>query len=414
LNLFLRDITQLVTVSAKGGLAKTGAAMNDPGIIPDAGVLVCDGKIAWIGPMAEWSGEIPDDMETRDARGKVVIPGFVDSHTHALFAGSREHEFEMRAAGATYQQIADQGGGILSTIKNVRSADKRQLKKQTLKHLLGMLRHGTTTVEIKSGYGLDFESEIRMLEAINELKQEELISITPTFLGAHAVPPEFHGRADEYVREVTDNLIPYVGRRKLASYCDVFCEKGYFDLEQTARVLEAAERAGMKLKVHADELTPLGGAELAGRMKAVSADHLEHVTSEGIAALRDGGVVATVLPGVSFFLNHRYAPARQMIDAGVIVAIASDFNPGSCMSYSMPMMMTIAVTHMGMTPAEALTACTLNAAAALECSSTVGSIEVGKQADLLLAEVPDYRHLSYHFGMNHISATIKNGTLLEL
>jgi imidazolonepropionase len=414
LNLFLRNITQLVTVSAHGSPVKTGAAMNDPGVIPDAGLLVRDGRIAWVGPMSGWSGGVPEDMEVRDVEGKVVIPGFVDSHTHALFAGTREDEFEMRAAGATYQEIADHGGGILSTIRSVRAADKKQLKKQTVKPLLGMLRHGTTTVEIKSGYGLDFETEIRMLEAINELKQEELVSIVPTFLGAHAVPPEFRGRTDDYVAEVTGNLIPYVGRRGLASYCDVFCEKGYFDLDQTAKILEAASRAGMKLKVHAEELTPLGGAVLAGRMGAASADHLEHITADGMAALRDGGVVATVLPGVSFFLNHRYAPAREMIDAGLVVAIASDFNPGSCMSYSMPLMMTIAVTHMGLTPAEALAACTLNAAAALGCSSSVGSIEVGKQADLLVADVPDYRHLSYHFGTNHISATIKNGTLLEL
>jgi imidazolonepropionase len=413
-NLFLRNIAQLVTVASGGQRVKTGTSMNDPGIIADAGLLVRDGKIAWVGPMHEWAGQLPRDMETRDAEGKVVLPGFVDSHTHALFAGSREHEFEMRSAGATYQQIAEQGGGILSTISRVRSADKRLLKKQALKHLLGMLRHGTTTVEIKSGYGLDFDTEIRMLEAINELKQEELITIVPTFLGAHAVPPEFRGRTDDYVREITDNVIPYVARKKLAAYCDVFCEKGYFDVEQSRRVLEAGERAGMRLKLHAEELTPLGGAELAGHMRAASADHLEHVTPEGIAALRDGGVVATLLPGVSFFLNHRYAPARQLIDAGVPVAIATDFNPGSCMSYSMPLMMTIAVTHMGMAPAEALTACTLNAAAALDCSDTVGSIEVGKQADLLVADVPDYRHLAYHFGINHVSATIKNGTLLEL
>jgi imidazolonepropionase len=412
-DIFLRNITQLVTVASRGDRVKTGSGMSDLGIIPDAGVLVRGGKISWVGPMAEWKGGLPPEVESKDCGGKVVIPGFVDSHTHAMFLGDRAGEFSMRAGGVSYQQIAARGGGIAGTISHVRAADKRALKKQTVRHLLGMMRHGTTTVEIKTGYGLDFATEIRMLEAINELKQEELITVVPTFLGAHAVPPEFRGRTDDYVREVTENMIPYVAKKKLAAYCDVFCEQGYFDVVQSGRILDAAIGAGMRTKVHAEELSPLGGAELAGRVHAVSADHLEHITPEGIRALRDGHVVATVLPGVSFFLNHRYAPARQLVDGDVAVAIASDFNPGSCMSYSMPMMMTIAVTHMGMSPEEALTACTLNAAAALDLSASVGSIEPGKQADLVIADVPDYRFLSYHFGVNHVSATIKNGTLLE-
>lgn len=387
--------------------------MCDVGIVTNAAVLCEDGVIAWVGPMSEWNRRLPEHMSEIDAAGKVVLPGFVDSHTHMMFAGDRAHEFALRARGATYQQIAEAGGGILSTIRHVRAASKKDLKKNTRRYLSAMMQHGTTTVEIKSGYGLDVDSEIKMLEAINELKDEEVITVVPTFIGAHAYPPEFKENKQAYVDLVVEKMIPYVGRKQLATFCDVFCETGYFEPAESERILREARTWGMKLKVHADELTPLGGAELAARLGAVSADHLERVSDAGIAALRDAGVVATLLPGVSFFLNHGYAPARKLIDAGVAVAIASDFNPGSCMSFSMPMMMTIACTQMRMTPEEALVACTLNAAAALDMSDSIGSIEVGKKADLLIADVPDYRFLAYHFGVNHITTTIKNGTILE-
>jgi imidazolonepropionase len=240
-----------------------------------------------------------------------------------------------------------------------------------------------------------------------------MMTVVPTFIGAHAIPPEFRARPAEYTDLVTQKMIPYVGKKRLAAFCDVFCEEGYFGLEESERILREGKRWGLEAKIHAEELTPLGGAQLAAKLGAVSADHLEHVSPEGISALRDAGVVAVLLPGVSFFLNHGYAPARALIDAGVAVAIASDFNPGSCMSFSMPLMMTIACTHMRMTPEEALTATTLNGAAALGVSESCGSIEVGKSADLIVAEVPDYRHLAYHFGSNLIRKTIKNGTLLE-
>jgi len=413
LNLFLKNISQLVTVAARGKTAKTGPEMRDLGILNDAGVLCREGRIAWVGPMREWRETLgPDDGEL-DAAGMVVLPGFVDSHTHMMFAGSREKEFALRAEGATYRQIAEQGGGILSTIGHVRAAQKKALKRQTVGYMNEMLRAGTTTVEIKSGYGLDMDTEVRMLEAINELVVEELMGVVPTFLGAHAVPPEFAGRTGEYVALLLETVLPYVGRKKLARFCDVFCEKGFFEIAEAERILSAARSLGMELKVHADELTPLGGAELAARMGAVSADHLEHVSPGGIAAMRQAGVVAGLLPGVSFFLNHGYAPARALIDAGVAVALASDFNPGSCMSYSMPMMMTIACTQMRMTPEEALCAATLNGAAALGLAREIGSIEAGKRADLLVAHVPDFRFLAYHFGANHIRTTVKNGTILE-
>jgi imidazolonepropionase len=413
MDLFIRNIGQLATVAARGARWKIGDAMRDLGLISDAGVLCREGRIAWVGPMSEWSGALPGDVPEIDAGGRVVLPGFVDSHTHLLFAGDRAHEFGLRSEGATYQQIAEQGGGILHTVQSVRAATKRELKRSASRVCTELLRHGTTTVEAKTGYGLTMEAEVKMLEALNELKAEELITLCPTFLGAHAVPPEFRGRSGEYVDLVCSTMIPYAGRKRLAAFCDVFCEAGYFGLEDAERILLAGREHGLLPKVHADELTPLGGAELAARVGAVSADHLERVSERGIAALADGGVVAGLLPGVSFFLGHGYAPARALIDSGVPVAIASDFNPGSCMSYSMPMMMTIACTQMHMTPEEALVAATLNGAAALGLSSQLGSVEVGKQADLLIADIPDHRHLAYHFGVNHIRTTIKNGTILE-
>ena len=414
MNLFLANISQLVTIAASGAPVKTGSAMGDIGLVPDAGVLCLDGKIAWTGRMSDGPPAMPDGIATLDATGRVVLPGFVDSHTHMVFAGHRAHEFAMRSRGATYQEIAEAGGGILGTITHVRAATRKDLKRPAARIMTAMMAGGTTTVEVKSGYGLTLESELRMLEAIAELEREEMMTVVSTFLGAHAVPPEFKGRTPEYVREVVERMIPAVGARRLATFCDVFCERGYFDAGQSEEILREGVRHGMAPKVHADELSACGGAELAARIRAVSADHLEHVQPAGIAALREAGVVATLLPGVSFFLRHGYAPARALIDGGVPVALASDFNPGSCMSFSMPLMMTIACTQMGMSPEEALTASTLNAAAALNLSSTLGSIEAGKQADLLVADVPDYRFLAYHFGTNHVSTVVKNGTILEL
>ncbi|MFN0157461.1 MAG: imidazolonepropionase [Bacteroidota bacterium] len=413
MKLFIKNISQLVTVASGGKRVKTGRAMSDLGIIRNAGVLCLNGKIAWVGEMNAFTEPLSEDTPEIDAAGKVVFPGFVDSHTHMMFAGNRAHEFALRAQGATYQQIAEQGGGILNTLSHVRAASKKELKRSTARYMTDMMKHGTTTVEIKSGYGLSMDSEIKMLEAINELKTEEMMTVVPTFIGAHAVPPEYKQNKAEYVRLVIEEMIPYVGRKKLATFADVFCEKGYFEIEDSERILNAAKQQGMGVKVHAEELTSLGGAQLAARVGAASADHLEHVTPEGIAALRDTGVVATLLPGVSFFLSHGYAPARSLIDGDVPVAIASDFNPGSCMSFSMPLMMTIACTQMKMTPEEAITASTLNAAAALDMSTSVGSIEVGKNADMVIAHIPDYTFLAYHFGMNHINTVVKNGTILE-
>ncbi len=415
MKLVLINIRQLVTVAANGSPVKRGAAMRELHVIDRAAVIVEGDTISWIGRMEELSmGSIGGETEVLDCMDRVVMPGFVDAHTHALFAGSRAHEFARRSAGATYREIAAEGGGILSTVTAVRDTPKKDLKKFARRHLNNMLRQGTTTVEIKSGYGLSPPAEVKMMEAISELREEEVITVIPTFLGAHAIPPEFYEDRAGYIGEIVNKMIPYIGSRKLAEFCDVFCEEGYFSVDESRKILMNGQLNGLQPKLHADELSPSGGSELAAELKACSADHLEHISDAGIQALSYGGTVAVLLPGVSFFLNHPHAPARQLIDAGVPVAIASDFNPGSCMSYAMPLMMTIACAQMHLTPEEAITASTLNAAAALSRSHEIGSIEVGKKADLLLLGLSDYQHLPYHFGENHVEKVVKNGVVLEL
>ncbi len=414
MKLALINIDQLVTVASNGNRVKTGADMRNLGIIENAAVLVEESDIIWVGRMEELPTSGLNDADVVDCKDTIVLPGFVDSHTHLVFAGSREDEFAMRSAGATYQEIAERGGGILSTVRNLRQANKKDLKKYARRWMNGMMKHGTTMVEIKTGYGLDMDNEIKMFEVINDLEKEDMMTVVSTFLGAHAIPPEYKENKNAYIRLIIDKMMPYIAQRNLAEFFDVFCERGYFDLTETEELLTFAKQSGFKLKLHAEELTPLGGAELAARMNAVSVDHLEHISTSGILALADSQTVATVLPGVSFFLNHKYAPARALIDAGVPVAIATDFNPGSCMSYSMPLMMTIACTHAHMTPEEAIVASTLNAAAALNRSHEYGSIEVGKKADMTIFNIPNYKFLAYHFGENHVDRVIKHGVLLEV
>jgi len=413
MNLLIQNIRQLVTCAAYGRTANVGPAMRNLGVIENATVLVNEGKIRWVGPAAEFNESVADDLEKIDASAFVALPGFVDSHTHCVYAGSRENEFGMRAEGKSYQEIADAGGGILSTVRATRSATRKELKKSGARHLDAMLQHGTTTVEIKSGYGLSEDAEIRMMEAIGDLAQEHLMSVVPTFLPAHAIPPEYRDDPEAYIALIIDRMLPYIAKRKMAEYFDVFCERGYFSVDQTRRLLTAARQHGLKLKLHADELAAIGASHLAAEMRVTSADHLEHIDNDGIRLLKEAGTVGVLLPGVSFFLGHAYAPARTLIDAGVTVAIASDLNPGSCMSFSMPLMMTIACTQMKMTPEEAITASTINAAAAVDRSHVIGSIEVGKDADIILYDVPNYQTIPYFFGTNHVAKVIKHGTLLE-
>jgi imidazolonepropionase len=413
MNLLIKNIKQLVTVSAAGKRFKAGPEMNDLGIVENATVLIENGRISWTGRTSDFEQTVPDSIDTLDAEGLVALPGFVDSHTHALFAGTRENEFALRSAGKSYTEIASAGGGILSTVAAVRAATKKELKKNARKHLDGMLRSGTTTVEIKSGYGLNEPDEIKMMDAINELADEQLIGIAATFLGAHAVPPEYTENTGEYVQLICSRILPYLARRKALQFCDVFCDNGFFSVDQARTILEAARTLGISIKMHADQLSQIGASVLAAELGAVSADHLEKIDDAGIAALQRAGTIATVLPGVSFFLNEEYSPARKIIGAGVPLAIASDFNPGSNMSFSMPLMMTIACTQMRLTPEEAITAATLNGAAALNMSGQTGSIEPGKQADIIFYDVPNYRSIVYHYGTNFAAHIVKHGTLLD-
>jgi imidazolonepropionase len=413
MNLLIKNIKQLVTVHSNGKLCKSGKDMRDVGVIEHATVLIQDGIFSWIGPSTEFTQTVNENIDVIDASDVVALPGFVDSHTHLLFAGSRENEFALRVEGKTYQEIAVAGGGILSTVHATRATSRKDLRKIARRNLEIMLSEGTTTVEIKSGYGLSEESEIKILEAINGLVEESLIEIVPTFLGAHAVPPEFTETPERYVDLICERLLPYITQKKLAKFCDAFCEEGYFSVEQCRRIFRTARALDIGIKIHADQLSQIGASRLAAECRAVSADHLEHIDDDGIAALKHSGTLATVLPGVSFFLNYAYPPARKIIDAGVPLAIASNFNPGSCMSFSMPLMMTIACAQMSLTPEEAITASTLNGAAALGVSNRLGSIEIGKQADIVLYDVPNYRYLPYHFGMNHVAKVIKRGTYLD-
>jgi len=410
--LVISNAAQLVGSAIPRGRAVIGPATRLLPIISNGALVSRDGRIDWVGPTADLP-PLPPDAEVIDATGQVVLPGFVDSHTHLIFAGSRADEFEQRLQGLTYQQIAERGGGINATVSRVRAASKDELKALARPRLRRLLQHGVTTVEVKSGYGLTVADEIKCLEAIAELNAEGPLELVPTFLGAHAVPPEYRGDRDGYLRLLIDDMLPEVARCRLAEFCDVFCETGVFSVEESRRILVRARDLGFRLKLHADELTPLGGAELAARLGATSADHLLCVTDAGIDALARSGTVATLLPGTAFFLGMPYAPARRLIERGVPVALASDCNPGTCPTENLPLVGVMACTQMKMLPAEAVNALTLNAAAALGRSDRVGSLEPGKQADLVICDVPDYRHLFYHFGINHVRRVIKRGRVVH-
>jgi imidazolonepropionase len=407
----LHHAAQLVGVAAPGDLRKRGPALRDAGLIADGSVVLDGERIAWLGPAADLP-PLPG-ADVLDVSGKVVLPGLIDSHTHLIFASSREDEFEQRLQGLTYQEISARGGGILSTVRQVRRSTRDQLKALARPRLRRLLEFGVTTVEVKSGYGLTPDDERKCLEAVADLNAEGPWELVPTFLGAHAVPAEFqHDRAG-YLKLLLDDMLPEVVRSGLAEFCDVFCETGVFGLDESERILQRAAALGLKRKLHADELTPLGGAQLAARLGAASADHLLCISDEGVEALAASPTVATLLPGTAFFLGLPYAPARRLIDRGVTVALASDCNPGTCPTENLPLVGAMACAQMGMLPAEALNALTLNAAAALARSDRVGSLAVGKQADLIVCDIPDYRRLFYHFGVNHVWRVYKRGRLVH-
>jgi imidazolonepropionase len=411
-DLIIENATQILTLKAGKGAAKAEERLA---IVTEGSIVMAEGRIIWVGPRHQISQQVDLSLNPRriEASGKIVLPGFIDAHTHLVFAGTREKEFELRLQGATYQEIAAKGGGIKSTVQKTRQAGKEELFQVGKRHLDQMLSLGTTTVEAKSGYGLSTKDEIKMLEVLRDLDRAHPVDVVPTFMGAHEIPPEYAGKKDDYVRLVREEMIPAVAQNKLAVFCDVFCEQGVFSPEESRQILQAGQRFGLQAKIHADELTSLGGAELAAELGAVSADHLLFASNGGMERMAEKGVVATLLPGTAFFLFlGRYAAARKMIEKGVTVALASDFNPGSCMTQSLPLITTIACTQMRMTPAEAILGITLHAAMALKKEKDVGSLEAGKQADLVILDIPDYRHLSYHFGVNHVWKVIKKGTVV--
>jgi len=405
--LILHNASQVVTVAVNGAAHKAGRAMREIGVVQNASVVIEGEKISAVLPTNEVQITKADTVV--DCTNKVLLPGFVDSHTHAVFAGSRANEFAMRLEGKSYQEIAAAGGGIVSSMRSVRSASKDELKALTEKRLQEILRHGTTTVEVKSGYGLDTLNEVKLLEAVKESRKSSPVEVHATFLGAHAVPPEFKGKQSEYVALIINEMLPEIARHNLAEFCDVFCDEGYFTVEESEKIFNVAKQYGMRPKVHADELAQTGGAEMAARVGALSADHLLCVNAPGISAMKRANVVATLLPGTAYFLGLPYAPARTMIDNGLIVAIASDFNPGSSPAFNMQMIISLACTQMKMTVEEAISASTINGAAALGLGNVIGSIEPGKQADIAIFDAPDYRDIAYYYGANLVLTIVKRG-----
>lgn len=389
------NIGQLVTLAGTPR-PRVGPELRELGVIQDAALLVRNGCVAKAGPYAELRNEIPPHAVLIDAEGRAVTPGFVDAHTHLVFAGNRAAEFEQRIGGATYQEIAAAGGGILRTVALTRAASEDELLASSRLHRDWMLRGGTTTIEAKSGYGLDHSTELKMLRVLARLNEEGPVRIVRTLLAAHTVPPEFAGRREEYVRWVTEELIPEVAAAGLARYCDAFCDDHAFTVEETRTVLTAASRRGMRLRVHAEQFRPGTGADLAAELGAATADHLETVTEGSLRQLREAGVQPVLLPGSVFALGRtNYPPARLMVEMGLAIVLATDFNPGSSPIASMPFILSLACLKMGLSPAEALTAATINAAWSLDLGDSVGSLETGKQADFLIHEFSDYRELAY-------------------
>ncbi len=409
MKLLLKNPACIATCSASGKKLKRGKEMSDAGIITGADFYIEDGIFRKIGKI-----DGPTDAEVFDVTGRLIVPGFVDPHTHAIFAGTREREFAMRSRGASYEGIAAAGGGILDTVSKTRETPKSKLRSLAVRRVDRMLNHGTTALEIKSGYGLDFKNEIKLLEAANELREESIPDIAVTFLGAHAFPPEFKDNRRSYLKIIADELIPYIAKKKLADFCDVFCDEGFFTLDEAREILTVARDAGLKLKMHADELSSNDGVLLATELGAVSVDHLEHIARKEIETLASSETVGVILPAVAAYLRSSPAPARDMIESGCAVAIATDFNPGTSMVDNMQTVMFMAISMNRMTVEEALNAATINAAAAIGLSDRLGSIEVGKRADLLVVDTKDPGYLAYHFTENRITNVVKNGTLLEI
>jgi imidazolonepropionase len=397
----------------RGNATRGGSKLGELDILPKAAVAIDAGRIVAVAPESDLRGKFRGRAEL-DARGGTIVPGFVDAHTHPVFAGTREGEFEMRTAGASYAQIAAGGGGILSSVRGVRAGSREELLAGLLVRLDRFLELGTTTIEAKSGYGLTLEDELKMLEVLAAAARAHPIEIVPTFLGAHAVPAEFRDLPERYVDLVVDEMLPRVVESRLAEYCDVFAESNFFDLDASRRILDRARGLGLGLRVHADQLSSFGAAELAAELGAASADHLERTSDTGIEALARAGVIPVLCPVVPLYLRlAEEAPARRMIDAGLAPALSTDFNPGSCYLQSMPEVLSWAALRYRMSAAEALTAGTLNAACSLGRGDRLGTIEAGKDADLLVLDVPNHVHLVYELGRNPVAAVVKRGRVVR-
>ena len=410
-DLILKNIGKLVTMQGSSSF-RVKEEMNKINIIENAYIAVKNGKILAIGVGDEFGNLCEDDTKIHDAEGLLVTPGLIDSHTHLIHGGSRENEFSMKLNGVPYIEILNNGGGILSTVKATKEASEEELYKKAKKSLDRMLEFGVTTVEEKSGYGLELNTEIKQLEVARALDKNHPVDLVHTFLGAHAVPEEYKENHKAYIDILVDVMMPKIKDMGLAEFCDVFCEEGVFTIEESEYILQKAKEIGYKLKIHADEIESLGGAELAAKLGCVSADHLMAASDEGIKMMAENNVVANILPATSFNLNKNYADCRKMIDMGAIVSLSSDYNPGSCPSENLQLVMQLGCLHLKMTPNEVLTAVTINAAYAIDRADKIGSIEVGKNADFVVFDARNVEYLMYHFGINHTKKVYKNGNLV--
>ena len=408
---WIKNATQLVTLAGENG-PRRQKQMSELSIIEDGSVWMENGEILAIGSTSELEAlysKRAHEADVIDASGRLVTPGLVDPHTHVAYGGSREKEFEMRLEGSTYMEIMNAGGGIHATTRMTREATEDELVAQTTRRLDSFLAHGVTTVEGKSGYGLDLETELKQLRAMKRLNESHPIDLVPTFMGGHAVPQEYKGSEEQYIDLLVNDMLPKVAEEGLAVFNDVFCEVGVFTPEQSERILEAGKKLGLIPKIHADEIESYGGAELAAKVGAISAEHLLKASDEGVRLMAEAGVIACLLPATALYLREDAAKGRAMIDAGVAVAISTDCNPGSSPTTSMPLVMNLACISMRLTPAEALVAATMNAACAIGMEEKVGSLEVGKQADVVMWKVSNYQELQYLFGVNHVGSVWKKG-----
>lgn len=406
----IANASELVTCSGFKG--KKGVEMSDLHCRYNQAIVVNDGMIEDIGNQEEMIQKYTEGYSILDVTGKCVMPGFIDSHTHLVFGGYRAEEFSWRLAGQSYMEIMEKGGGIINSVRDTKAASEEELFDSGMKRLDSMMGFGVTTVEGKSGYGLDYDTELKQLRVMKELNKCHPIDLVPTFLGAHAVPPEYKGREGEFVDWMLKEVIPEVVKENLAEFCDVFCEKNVFEIEDSRKLLEGAKAQGMKIKLHADEIVQLGGAELAAELGAISADHLLKASDAGIKAMAEAGVVTTLLPATAFSLKEPFASARKMIDSGCVLALASDLNPGSCYTESIPLIISLATLYMGMSIEETITALTINGAAALDRAHEIGSIDIGKKADIIILENESYKYLPYHIGVSIVEKVIKDGKLV--